>query len=67
MDDARKEVIAKLAAKAHDAQRYYEALGMMNTAGKTAEELRVQSIEYAIAAAEAADARAALDAAINGK
>lgn len=61
MDEQRQKKIAELAAKAHDAAERYRMLGMMSTAGKTPDELRQQSVEYALAAAEAADARRALD------
>lgn len=60
MNDEKRQKIEELAKASHAAQERYQMLRMMNTA-PTHEERERQSIEYALAQAEAIEARKALD------
>jgi hypothetical protein len=66
MDEAKEKQIMALALEAHMAALHCQMLGMVNTAGKTFEEQQQQAVEYALSRARSAEARRALEAAING-
>ena len=61
MTEDQQACIVKLAAAAHDARKYFEALGMQNTAGLTPDEAREQSVRYELARTGMLSAQANLE------
>jgi hypothetical protein len=57
--------IAELAAASFEADQAYRAMGALN-ANRPYDEARQLAIDYAIAAARAAEAKRALDSAVDG-
>jgi len=64
MNDEKKQIIEDLAKKSHKANERLQMLGMLNMA-TTAEDREKQSVEYALARAEANEARTELENAIS--
>ena len=65
MNEAKRNLIKRLANEAFDAAERYKSLGMLNTSGLSYEERKKQSEDYAIARAEMLEADRKLGAAMD--